>query len=74
MSDFDRENEEVFTIVHNNPYRTGVKQTVGYIVPAEQAERLAAQEAVEKKSDVGGLIWLCLVALAITAAFVLRLA
>lgn len=74
MSEFDKQNEEVFAMVHNNPYRTGVKQMVGYIVPAEQAEQLAVLEASESKSNVRGMIGLCLAALAITVVFVLTLA
>jgi len=74
MSEFDRENEEVFSMVHNNPYRAGVKRMVGYIIPAEQAQRLAVMEACESRDSTRGMIGLCLAALAVTVSFVLALA
>ncbi len=74
MSEFDRQNEEVFAMVHNNPYRTGVKRDAGYIITAEQAERLAVLETSERKGQCSGVIGLCLAALAVTVSFVLALA
>lgn len=50
MSEFDRQNEDVFQIVHNNPRRRGVSRTIGYIVPQEQAEQFAAFEAIQQRS------------------------
>ncbi|MGM9627285.1 MAG: hypothetical protein ACI3V4_04230 [Faecousia sp.] len=49
MSEFDRENEDVFQIVHDNPRRRGVIRDVGYIVNRDVAERFAAYEAAQKR-------------------------
>lgn len=68
MSEFERENEQVFQIVRDNPRRLGVIRDVGYIVSRDVAERFAAYEAAQKRR---GGIWfkyialMCLVALAI---------
>lgn len=51
MSDFDKENEDVFLIVHDNPRRRGVIQDVGIIVNRDAAERFAAYEAAQKRRD-----------------------
>lgn len=48
MSEFDRENEDVFAIVHDNPRRRGVVREVGIIVPVEEARRYAAYQAGRK--------------------------
>lgn len=68
MSEFDRENEDVFQIVHDNPRRRGVIRDVGYIVNRDAAERFAAYEAAQKRR--GGMVFkyialMCLVALAV---------
>ncbi len=71
MSDFDRQNEEVFSILHENHARQGVTRTVGYIVSQEQAERLSVLEARQDKgSNLGGMIVMGLTALAVIAAAV----
>ena len=49
MSEFDRENEDVFQIVHGNPRRRGVIRDVGYIINQEQAQRFSAYEAAQKR-------------------------
>ncbi len=39
MNEFDQQDAELFEMVHRNPYRTGVKTTIGYVVtPAEYQE------------------------------------
>ncbi len=48
MSEFDRENEDVFAIVRDNPRRRGVRQEVGIIVPMEDAKCYAAYKAGRK--------------------------
>lgn len=48
MSEFDRENEDVFAIVRDNPRRRGVVREVGIIVPAEEARRYAVYQASRK--------------------------
>ncbi len=71
MSDFDRQNEEVFSILHENHARQGVTTTVGYIVSQEQAERLSVLEAQRNKGGgLGGMIVMLLTALAVIAAAV----
>ena len=40
MSTFERENNEVIRMVRQNHHRSGVCQTVGYIVTEEQARQL----------------------------------
>ena len=69
MSEFDQQDEEVFSIVHGNPRRRGVTRSVGVIVPYEQAVRFAACEAAQKRggSWVGGACIL-IPALAVIAA------
>lgn len=68
MSEFDRQNEDVFQIVHDNPRRRGVIRDVGYIINQEQAQRFSAYEAAQKRR--GGMWFkdialMCLVALAV---------
>lgn len=70
MSDFDRENKDVFDIVHNNPNRTGMARTVGYIVPLEQMEELEAR----KRSTWDNIGWMIIAALAVVVATVAALA
>jgi len=48
MSEFDRENEDVFAIVRDNPRRRGVLREVGIIVPMEEARCYAAYQAGRK--------------------------
>ena len=33
MSEFEKQNAEVFAMVHDNPRRSGVLTEIGYIVP-----------------------------------------
>jgi len=40
MSTFERENNEVFQMVRQNHHRSGVCQTVGYIVTEDEARQL----------------------------------
>ena len=68
MSEFERENEQVFQIVRDNPRRRGVIREVGYIIDQEQARRLAAYEAAQKRRCGMGFKYIalmCLVALAV---------
>lgn len=50
MSEFDKQNEDVFQIVHDNPRRRGVTRTVGFIVNQKQAEQFAAFEAIQQRN------------------------
>lgn len=66
MSEFDRENEDVFQIVHDNPRRRGVIRDVGYIINQEQAKRFSAYEASQNRK--GGM-WFKDIAFMCLAAF-----
>ena len=67
MSEFERENEEVFQIVHGNPRRRGVIRDVGYIINGEQAQRFAAYEAANKRGGMWfkDIALMCLAVLAV---------
>lgn len=45
MSQFDRENNEVIAIVNENHRRSRICSTIGVIVPVEEAEKIAVQNA-----------------------------
>lgn len=49
MSEFDRENEDVFAIVRDNPRRRGVTREVGVIVPVADAKCFAEYQAGRKR-------------------------
>lgn len=44
MSTFERETDDVLEIVHRNPNRRGITQTIGYIVTEDEARQLVAQK------------------------------
>lgn len=48
MSEFDRENDIVFQMVHENRRRSGITVQTGIVVPREDAERFCAWEARQK--------------------------
>lgn len=80
MSEFDieveRQNWEVFSIVHNNPRRRGVIRDIGVIVTNDQAQRFAAYEASQSRAGggIGSLILVALALLAMVTAVVVALA
>lgn len=45
MSQFDRENNEVFSLVNENHRRSCVCPTIGVIVPVEDAKEIAVQKS-----------------------------
>lgn len=47
MSQFDRENNEAFALVHENHRRSRICPTIGVIVPVEEAKKIAVQNARE---------------------------
>lgn len=49
MSQFDRENQELFQMVRNNHHRAGTTTTVGIIVPIDQARSYAEFEVSRRK-------------------------
>lgn len=74
MSEFDRENEDVFQIVHDNPRRRGVIRDVGIIVNRDTAERFAAYEAARKRrgGDWQNIGFLVLATLAVIVVALIR--
>lgn len=73
MSDFEfeRENQEAFKMVRENHRRSNLTETVGCIVPVDQAMEFVQFRASRKKSDgVGGIILTVVMVLGILAATV----
>ena len=67
MSEFEKQNAEVFAMVHNNPRRRGIIRAVGYIVPMKQAQSYAAYEAAQARNGRGiGSLILAAVGLLVT--------
>lgn len=58
MSEFDRENEDVFALVRENRRRSDLAPVIGYIVPMKQAQSYAAYEAAQARNSrgIGSLI------------------
>lgn len=61
MSEFDKQDQDVFQIVHDNPRRRGVIRDVGYIVNQDVAEQFAAYEASRKRRGPGFQTAACMV-------------
>lgn len=76
MSEFEKQNAEVFAMVHDNPRRSGVLTEIDYIVPMKQAQSYAAYEAAQARngSGIGSLILAAIGLLAVVAVTVLALA
>lgn len=55
MSQFDRENNEVISLVNENHRRSNITQAVGVIVPMEEAEKIAVQNA-RASSNTGSIV------------------
>lgn len=75
MSEFEKQNAEVFAMVHDNPRRSGVLTEIGYIVPMKQAQSYAAYEAAQARngSGIGSLILAAAGLLAVVTVTVLVL-
>lgn len=75
MSEFEKQNAEVFAMVHDNPRRSGVLTDIGYIVPMKQAQSYAAYEAAQARngSGIGSLILAAVGLLAVVTVTVLAL-
>lgn len=57
MSEFEKQDRELIQMVGENHRRSGMTKVVGYIVPADQAQRFAAYEATKKReTGVSGLL------------------
>ena len=76
MSEFDRENEDVFALVRENRRRSDLAPVIGYIVPMKQAQSYAAYEAAQARngSGIGSLILASIGLLAVITVTVLALA
>lgn len=48
MFEISQEDRDVMTMCHENRRRSEMTTTIGYIVPKEQAERIAWEEAMKK--------------------------
>lgn len=75
MSEFEKQNAEVFAIVHDNPRRSGVLTEIGYIVPMKQAQSYAAYEAAQARNGrgIGSLILAAVGLLAVVTVTVLAI-
>lgn len=76
MSEFDRQNEDVFALVRENRRRSDLAPVIGYIVPMKQAQSYAAYEAAQARngSGIGSLILAAVGLLAVVTVTVLALA
>lgn len=58
MSEFEKQDRELIQMVGENHRRSSMTKVVGYIVPADQAQRFAAYEAAKKReTGVSGLLF-----------------
>lgn len=75
MSEFDRENEDVFSLVRENRRRSDLAPVIGYFVPMKQAQSYAAYEAAQARngSGIGSLILAAIGLLAVVTVTVLAL-
>ena len=75
MSEFDRENEDVFSLVRENRRRSDLAPVIGYIVPMKQAQSYAAYEAAQARngSGIGSLILAAVGMLAVVTVTVLAI-
>lgn len=56
MGEFDRENEPLFQDIHRNHRLSSATRVVGYIVPVDQAWKIAADDAAQRHSgDLRGM-------------------
>lgn len=68
MSEFDRENEDVFSLVRENRRRSDLAPVIGYIVPQKEAQEMAVKRAVRSKADGAGALILFAVQLFVLVA------
>lgn len=75
MSEFDRQNEDVFSLVRENRRRSDLAPVIGYIVPMKQAQSYAAYEEAQARNREGlaGVLLLSASLLALAAAAVMLL-
>ena len=53
MSEFERQNADLFHAIHANHRRSRTTRTIGYIVTGEQAQRFASYEASQRRGGDG---------------------
>ena len=58
MSEFDKQNEDVFSLVRENRRRSDLAPVIGYIVPQKEPQKLAAEKAVGNRADGAGVLLL----------------
>lgn len=59
MNEFDRQNEDVFSLVRENRRRSDLAPVIGYIVPQQEAQELAVKKATGNRADgIGALVLL----------------
>lgn len=68
MSEFDRENEDVFFLVRENRRRSDLAPVIGYFVPQKEAQEMAVERAVRSKADGAGALILFAVQLFVLVA------
>lgn len=49
MSEFERQDQEVFSLVRENRRRSGITETVGYFVPEKDARDFAIYRAGKRR-------------------------
>ena len=75
MSEFDRQNEDVFSLVRENRRRSDLAPVIGYIVPQKEAQELAVRKAVGNRADgVGTLLLIAAQLFVLVTATVVALA
>lgn len=68
MSEFDRENEDVFSLVRENRRRSDLAPVIGYFVPQKEAREMAVERAVGNRADGAGVLFLFAVQLFVLVA------
>ena len=68
MSEFDRQNEDVFALVRENRRRSDLAPVIGYIVPQQEAREMAVKRAVRSKDDGTSVLFLFAVQLFVLVA------
>lgn len=75
MNEFDRQNEDVFSLVRENRRRSDLAPVIGYIVPQHEAQELAVKKATGNRADgIGALVLLAAQLFVLVTAAVVALA
>lgn len=59
MSEFEKQNVDLFNMVHRNHHRSGLSRPVGIIVPIDEARKMAEMRAAQsrKKPSFGEFLF-----------------